>query len=86
MGEDNRIWYTLSESNYGNYTISTDGIMYNNATISTNYGTTFNNVDEKINKLENEVKDLKKRMSRLTTLILTHIGEEQLEKFNDENK
>ena len=82
MGEDNNLWYTLN--NWNGYSTNT---TWTTATLSANNSVTYGeSYNDKIKKLENEIKDLKKRMSRLTTLILTYIGEEQLEKFNDENK
>ena len=82
MGEDNNLWYTVN--NWGGYSNTT----WTTATLSTTnynveYGASYN---DKVEKLENEIKDLKKRLSRLSTLILTHIGKEQMEKINDENK
>ena len=41
---------------------------------------------DKVESLEKEIKKLKRQIANLTTLICTHIGEEQLKKFNDENK
>lgn len=41
---------------------------------------------ETVKELEQEVKELRKRLSNLATLVCTHIGKEQMEKFYKENE
>lgn len=77
MGENSNLyWYNNGNGNGWN--IST--ITATNATYTV--GTT---LDRKVEELEKEIKELKKRLSNLSTLVCTHIGKEQLEKFNKEN-
>ena len=38
---------------------------------------------DKVESLEKEIKKLKRQIANLTTLICTHIGEEQMKKFNE---
>lgn len=37
-------------------------------------------------KLKEEIKELKRMVANLNTLVCTHIGKEQLEKFNKEHE
>lgn len=39
--------------------------------------------NDKVESLEKEIKKLKRQIANLTTLICTHIGEEQMKKFNE---
>ena len=39
--------------------------------------------NDKVKSLEKEIKKLKRQIANLTTLICTHIGEEQMKKFNE---
>ena len=69
----------------------------NITTVTTLYGAEYSNLgngwnttytiktddSEKVEKLEKEINELRKRISKLATLICTHIGEEQLKNFND---
>ena len=80
MGENESIWYRIDNNNLSYYTISNDG--WATATLSTNYNTGYN-VDDKISKLENEIKELRKTIARLSTMVCTHIGQEQLKNFNN---
>lgn len=76
MGEyANQYWSTNLSSNWVLSTISTN----NSYTV----GTT---LESRLDKLENENKELKKRLSNLATLVCTHIGKEQMEKFYKENE
>lgn len=65
----------LSTTYATNYAITTDYQDYNSV-----------RVNSEVLDLKNEIKELKKRLSNLSTLVLTHIGKEQLEKFNKENE
>lgn len=38
---------------------------------------------DKVESLEKEIKKLKRQIANLTTLICTHIGEEQMKNFNE---
>jgi hypothetical protein len=40
---------------------------------------------DKVESLEKEIKKLKRQIANLTTLICTHIGEEQMKNFNEKN-
>ena len=40
---------------------------------------------DKVESLEKEIKKLKKQIANLTTLICTHIGEEQMKNFNEKH-
>ena len=39
--------------------------------------------NDKVESLEKEIKKLKRQIANLTTLICTHIGEEQMKNFNE---
>ena len=41
--------------------------------------------NDKVESLEKEIKKLKRQIANLTTLICTHIGEEQMKNFNEKN-
>ena len=71
MANDNTIWYTLNNASSGVYSINVNDCSYSS------YG--FNNFNEKIEILEKDVKTLKKALCKLSTLLLTHIGNEQAE-------
>lgn len=47
---------------------------------------TVTSLDSKIEQLEKDNKELRKRLSNLATLVCTHIGKEQMEKFYKENE
>lgn len=72
MANNNTILYTLPDMVSGAYSINVNDCSYYST-----YG--FNNVDEKIKILEKDVKTLKKALCKLSTLLLTHIGNEQAE-------
>ena len=80
MGENN-IWYRVDNGSIDYYTITNDN--WRTATLSTSYNTGYN-VDDKISKLEKEIKELRKIIANLSTMVCTHIGQEQLKKFNNE--
>lgn len=40
---------------------------------------------DKVESLEKEIKKLKRQIANLTTLICTHIGEEQMKNFNEKH-
>ena len=69
MANNNTIWYTFNEVSTNPYSINVNDCSYSS------YG--FNNVNEKIEILEKDVKTLKKALCKLSTLLLTHIGNEQ---------
>ena len=76
MGEyANQYWSTNLSGNWVLSTISTN----DSYTVGTK-------LDSRLYKLENENKELKKRLSNLATLVCTHIGKEQMEKFYKENE
>lgn len=77
--------YTIA----GNYATTNPLYSVYNSNIGNGWNTayTIKTVDsEKVEKLEKEIKELRKRISKLATLICTHIGEEQLKKFNNKNE
>lgn len=71
MANNNTIWCTFDDTSSGSYSI--DVSKWTNSS----YG--FVNVNEKIEILEKDVKTLKKALCKLSTLLLTHIGNEQAE-------
>ena len=76
MGENtNLYWYSNYAGGWNLSTIATNDVY--------TVGTT---LDSRLDKLEKENKDLKKRLSNLATLVCTHIGKEQMEKFYKENE
>lgn len=82
MNEDsNNIWYSINGENTNYY--SNVNLWSNIGTITTNYNVGYT-ADEKISKLEKEIKELRKIIARLSTMICTHIGQEQLKNFNNE--
>ena len=82
MNEDNgTIWYRIDGENTDYY--SNVNLWSNIGTITTNYNVG-NTLDEKISKLEKEIKELRKIIARLSTMVCTHIGQEQLKNFNNE--
>ena len=82
MNEDSStIWYSINGENTNYY--SNGSLWTNISTITTNYNVG-NTVDEKISKLEKEIKELRKIIARLSTMVCTHIGQEQLKNFNNE--
>ena len=71
MANNNTIWYTFNEVSTNPYSINVNDCSYGlNG---------FNNIDAKIETLEKDVKTLKKALCKLSTLLLTHIGNEQAE-------
>ena len=78
MGENNSGFF----SSNGSLWVSSN-LSAGNYTIATNYTRGYN-FDEKITKMEKEIKDLRKIIARLSTMVCTHIGQEQLKNFNNE--
>ena len=82
MGENESLCYRIDSNgnNLGFYTINNDN--WCTATLSTTYNTGYC-VDDKISKLEKEIKELKRIIANLSTMVCTHIGQEQLKNFNN---
>ena len=80
MGENN-VWYRIDNGSIDYYTITNN--VLTTSTIGTIYDTGYN-VNDSVSKLEKEIKELKKIIANLSTMVCTHIGQEQLKKFNNE--
>ena len=83
MGENNSGFFSSNGSLWVSSNLSTSNLSARNYTIATNYTSGYN-FDEKITKMEKEIKDLRKIIARLSTMVCTHIGQEQLKNFNNE--
>ena len=73
----------------GNITTATPLYSAGYSNLGNGWNTTYTiktDDSEKVEKLEKEIKELKKRLSNLATLVCTHIGKEQMEKFYKENE
>lgn len=86
MNEDDlRIngYYTYNDSN----TIASTTVGYDSSwTIAATPNIIYSyNVGGEVEDLKKEIKELRKRISQLSTLVCTHIGKEQLKEFNERN-
>ena len=88
MNDDDDILYYTNpySSNWGNFGVLTTTDNSITARISNNdwYQVGIRDSD-KVESLEKEIKKLKRQIANLTTLICTHIGEEQMKNFNEKN-
>lgn len=77
MGEDlnGRIFATVDDNNIW-YTTYNSGYGFN----TNNYAIVSENEE-----LKKEIKKLKRQIANLTTLICTHIGQEQMKEFYEKN-
>lgn len=88
MNDDDDILYYTNpySSNWGNFGVLTTTDNSITARISNDdwYQVGIRERD-KVESLEKEIKKLKKQIANLTTLICTHIGEEQMKNFNEKH-
>jgi hypothetical protein len=88
MNDDDDILYYTNpfSSNWGNFGVLTTTDNSITARISNDdwYQVGIRESD-KVESLEKEIKKLKRQIANLTTLICTHIGEEQMKNFNEKN-
>ena len=88
MNDDDDILYYTNpySSNWGNFGVLTTTDNSITARISNDdwYQVGIRDSD-KVESLEKEIKKLKKQIANLTTLICTHIGEEQMKNFNEKH-
>lgn len=88
MNDDDDILYYTNpySSNWGNFGVLTTTDNSITARISNDdwYQVGIRDSD-KVESLEKEIKKLKRQIANLTTLICTHIGEEQMKNFNEKN-
>lgn len=88
MNDDDDILYYTNpySSNWGNFGVLTTTDNCITARISNDdwYQVGIRDSD-KVESLEKEIKKLKRQIANLTTLICTHIGEEQMKNFNEKN-
>ena len=88
MNDDDDILYYTNpySSNWGNFGVLTTTDNSITARISNNdwYQVGIRDSD-KVESLEKEIKKLKRQIANLTTLICTHIGEEQMKNFNEKH-
>lgn len=88
MNDDDDILYYTNpySSNWGNFGVLTTTNNSITARISNDdwYQVGIRDSD-KVESLEKEIKKLKRQIANLTTLICTHIGEEQMKNFNEKN-
>jgi hypothetical protein len=88
MNDDDDILYYTNpySSNWGNFGVLTTTDNSITARISNDdwYRVGIRESD-KVESLEKEIKKLKRQIANLTTLICTHIGEEQMKNFNEKN-
>jgi hypothetical protein len=86
MNDDDDILYYTNpySSNWGNFGVLTTTDNSITARISNDdwYQVGIRESD-KVESLEKEIKKLKRQIANLTTLICTHIGEEQMKNFNE---
>ena len=86
MNDDDDILYYTNpySSNWGNFGVLTTTNNSITARISNDgwYQVGLSGND-KVESLEKEIKKLKRQIANLTTLICTHIGEEQMKNFNE---
>lgn len=86
MNDDDDILYYTNpySSNWGNFGVLTTTDNSITARISNDdwYRVGIRESD-KVESLEKEIKKLKRQIANLTTLICTHIGEEQMKNFNE---
>ena len=80
---DDIIYYGNPYSSWGSFgTLTTDGSITARISNDDWYQVGLSGND-KVESLEKEIKKLKKQIANLTTLICTHIGEEQMKNFNE---
>ena len=88
MNDDDDILYYTNpySSNWGNLGVLPTTVNSITARISNDdwYQVGIRDSD-KVESLEKEIKKLKRQIANLTTLICTHIGEEQMKNFNEKN-
>ena len=88
MNDDDDILYYTNpySSNWGNLGVLTTTDNSITARISNDdwYQVGIRDSD-KVESLEKEIKKLKRQIANLTTLICTHIGEEQMKNFNEKH-
>ena len=87
MNDDDIVYYgNPYSSNWGNFGVLTTTDNSITARISNDdwYQVGIRERD-KVESLEKEIKKLKKQIANLTTLICTHIGEEQMKNFNEKH-
>lgn len=88
MNDDDDILYYTNpfSSNWGNFGVLTTTDNSITARISNDdwYQVGIRDSD-KVESLEKEIKKLKRQIANLTTLICTHIGEEQMKNFNEKH-
>ena len=88
MNDDDDILYYTNpySSNWGNFGVLTTTDNSITARISNDdwYQVGIRERD-KVESLEKEIKKLKRQIANLTTLICTHIGEEQMKNFNEKH-
>ena len=88
MNDDDDILYYTNpySSNWGSFGVLTTTNNSITARISNDdwYQVGIRDSD-KVESLEKEIKKLKRQVANLTTLICTHIGEEQMKIFNEKH-
>lgn len=87
MNDDDIVYYgNPYSSNWGSFGVLT---TTNNSITARISNDDWYQVDirerDKVESLEKEIKKLKKQIANLTTLICTHIGEEQMKNFNEKH-